>query len=409
MADHDPRRPSDPDPIDDSTRSTKRIIEEEEKTAAATNDLRVFFDCVPATIWTTDTRLSLTFVEGQLLRNLKITPARLVGRTLQDLLLDGREDHPLVQGHLTALAGHENTVRIEWGGDVYSARLAPLRDAAGTITGVVGIYQQIGWLPDEEGTLREADVRMRRAIDANIAGIAFGNEDGQITDANEAFLELTGYSREDLTADGISWPALVPVELHQRQLDAIDEMKQSGRCGPIEMELIRRDGRRVQVIVGGARLSARRREGVAFVVDVSASKRTSRHLTAELAAADALLEHARPEAAIPRLLEVLCKQLHWQSAMLWRQGPAGVCVLAARHGVMPSDDASIEAMGRRAVTEGDMLWSAAARTLAIPLATNAYDNCALILVSPPDETPEAGAISTSRAIGRRLARALSTR
>lgn len=397
MPDHDARRPPDlPDQGQLRERARADLLA-----------VTAFFESAPATMWTTDTRLALTFVQGVLLRRIKITPDRLLGRTLPDLLLDGREDHPLVQGHLAALDGHENTVRIEWGGDIYSARLAPLRDAAGVIVGVAGVQQQIGWLPDEEGTLREGDVRMRRAIDANIAGIAFGNEDGQITDANDAFLEMTGYTREDLTADGISWPSLVPVEFHQRQLDAIDEMKHTGRCGPFEIELIRQDGRRVQVVAGGARLSAQRREGVAFVMDVSGVKRASRHISAELAAADALLDQVEPETAVVRILEIVCRELGWQTAMFWRQGTAGVCILSACHGPSPDTDGTIEAMARRAITDQEMLWSSGTRTLVIPLLPGAAGACALMLVSPPDETPEPSVISTSRAIGLRLAKALA--
>ena len=87
------------------------------------------------------------------------------------------------------------------------------------------MQQQIGWLPDDDGTLRESDMRLRRVIDSNMIGIAFGNDEGRITDANDAFLQLAGYTREDLVADGISWPALTPVEFHQRQLEALDEMR----------------------------------------------------------------------------------------------------------------------------------------------------------------------------------------
>jgi PAS domain S-box-containing protein len=369
--------------------------------------VQALFDGVPATIWMTDARLALIFIEGLLLRRLQILPDRLLGRTLADLLLDGREDHPLIQGHLAALAGHENAVRIEWGGDVYSARLAPLRDPAGAIVGVVGVQQQIGWLPDDEGTLREADERLRRAVDTNMVGIAFGNEDGHITDANDAFLDLAGYTREDLTADGISWPVLVPVERHQRQLDAIEEVKRTGRCAPFETELIRRDGRHVQVLIGGARLSARRREGVAFVLDVSASKRVARHLGAELASADALLDAARPDAAVAAVLAVLCSHLAWAGALLWRDGSAAPACLAARHGTASAADAVLDGMARHAVAGREALWSAGSRTLAMPITTGIAPESALLLIGPRDETPDAETIATSRAIGLRLARFLA--
>src|SRR5262249_11944903 len=132
MAEHNP---FDPNPTDDAPKSRERVVQ------AATDQVRAFFECVPATVWTTDAKLVLRFVEGVLLRRVKMHPERVLGQTLLDLLLDGREDHPMIQGHLTALAGHENAVRIEWGGDIYSARLAPLRDASGAIVGVAGVQQ----------------------------------------------------------------------------------------------------------------------------------------------------------------------------------------------------------------------------------------------------------------------------
>ena len=164
----------------------------------AGSSLAQFFDCIPATVWMTDTDLKLTFAQGPILRDLDVAPEKVLGRTLQEIVLDGREDHPLIHGHLTALSGHATSVRIEWGGILYNARIAPLRDASGTIIGCVGSHQQIGWLPDDDGLLRESDMRLRRIIDSNMIGIAFGNDEGRITEANEAFLQLAGYTREDL-------------------------------------------------------------------------------------------------------------------------------------------------------------------------------------------------------------------
>ena len=150
----------------------------------------------------------------------------------------------------------------------YSARLAPLRDAYGNVIGGAGVQQIIGWMPDDDAPFRESDVRLRRAIDANIAGIIFGNEDGQITDANEAFLEIIGYTREDMTTDGISWPRSCPWN------STSGSSTQSKRCEPpaaarpsSSICSPRRSPR--PVLVAAARLSARRREGVAFVLDVS--------------------------------------------------------------------------------------------------------------------------------------------
>ena len=122
----------------------------------AGSSLAQFFDCIPATVWMTDTDLKLTFAQGPILRDLDVAPEKVLGRTLQEIVLDGREDHPLIHGHLTALSGHATSVRIEWGGILYNARIAPLRDASGTIIGCVGSHQQIGWLPDDDGCFARA-------------------------------------------------------------------------------------------------------------------------------------------------------------------------------------------------------------------------------------------------------------
>lgn len=361
------------------------------------------FACLPGTVWTTDTKMVLTFVQGQIIRTYQVAPEKLIGRTLPDLVLDGREDHPLIQGHITALSGHETSVRIEWGGNLYNARIAPLRDATGAIIGCVGSHQQIGWLPDDDGLLRESDMRLRRVIDSNMIGIAFGNDDGEITEANEAFLHLAGYSREDLVADGISWPALTPIECHARQMAAIDEVRQTGRCTPFEVDLIRKDGRRVPVLVGGARLSARRREGVAFVLDISEKRSLRQRLAAELASADALLGAPSPEAAVAAALAAVCRTLGWIAAEFWQRDAGGALAPAAASGASSADAAAVQRAVLRAIEKSEPQWSDRHRVLAVPVVSDA--GASVLVVSGGEAMePEAWIAETIRAIGSRIQR-----
>lgn len=364
--------------------------------------LGYFFEWLPATVWMTDPKLTLTFVHGSMLRTWQIGPEKLIGRTLPDLVLDGREDHPLIQGHHTALSGHEASVRIEWGGNLYNARIAPLRDSTGAIIGCVGSHQQIGWLPDDDGLLRESDMRLRRIIDSNMIGIAFGNDEGQITEANEAFLHLAGYTREDLVADGISWPALTPIDCHPRQLAAIEEVRQTGRCTPFEVDLIRKDGTHVPVLVGGARLSARRREGVAFVLDISERRNLRRRLAAELACADALLDANSAEAALTGALEALCTTLDWQVAQFWRCGTADAIERIAGVGTMTLDAGVFQRMAVEARDKRQPQWSDANHGLAVPTLVN--DRCAsvLIVARTTDAPLDAQIVDAVQAIGDRL-------
>jgi len=370
-------------------------------------DLTPFFAGLPATVWMTDEKLTLTFIQGSVLQLLRIEPNRLIGRTLPDLLMGGREDHPLIQGHVTALGGHETSVRIEWGGRIYYARLAPLRDGTGRLIGCVGVQQEIGWLPDDEGTLRESDIRLQRIVDSDMIGIAFGNDVGQITDANEAFLHLAGYAHEDLVADGVSWPALAPIEFHQRQLAAIDEIRRTGRCAPFETELIRKDGQRITVLVGGARLSTRRREGVAFVLDITERKRLRQRLRAELACADVLLSTDAPRCVISDVLQAACESLDWQGALGWmidRGEYPGT--LAGRWGQPGTDDAILASLARRAADAAETMWSATARALFVPLTAGARTVGVLAFVSRPNAAPDPETVDASKGIAGRLAQAL---
>jgi PAS domain S-box len=62
------------------------------------------------------------------------------------------------------------------------------------------------------GDLQEREATIRRLIDSNIIGIFVWDLDGRISEANEAFLRIIGYSREDLVSGRLRWQDLTPTE-----------------------------------------------------------------------------------------------------------------------------------------------------------------------------------------------------
>jgi PAS domain S-box-containing protein len=60
--------------------------------------------------------------------------------------------------------------------------------------------------------LREREAKVRRLFDSNIIGIYIWDFQGRIIDANDAFLDIVGYSREDLISGRLSYPGLTPPE-----------------------------------------------------------------------------------------------------------------------------------------------------------------------------------------------------
>jgi PAS domain S-box-containing protein len=122
---------------------------------------------------------------------------------------------------------------------------------------------------------RELEVRetkIRRLFDANIIGIFIWNLEGEIIEANEAFLRMVGYSRADLLSGRVRWTELTPAEWRDRDEQAVAEIATTRIFQPLEKEYFRKDGSRVPVMIGGATFEGSNDEGVAFVLDLSKQK-----------------------------------------------------------------------------------------------------------------------------------------
>ncbi|MBN3759289.1 AAA family ATPase [Burkholderia sp. Ac-20365] len=120
--------------------------------------------------------------------------------------------------------------------------------------------------------LAEREAKIRRLVVANIIGIIFWNVDGEILEANDAFLRIVGYEREDLISGRVHWKDLTPQEWRERDERAVAEIGATGRAQPFEKEYFRRDGSRVPVLIGVASFEAGGEGGVAFVLDLSERK-----------------------------------------------------------------------------------------------------------------------------------------
>ncbi|MBN3766223.1 AAA family ATPase [Burkholderia sp. Ac-20365] len=120
--------------------------------------------------------------------------------------------------------------------------------------------------------LAEREAKIRRLVDANIIGIIVWNADGVILEANDAFLRMVGYEREDFESGLVRWRDLTPPEWRPISMEALEQTAQTGRAQPYEKEYLRKDGSRVPVIVGLATFEASRKQGVAFVLDLTERK-----------------------------------------------------------------------------------------------------------------------------------------
>jgi PAS domain S-box-containing protein len=126
--------------------------------------------------------------------------------------------------------------------------------------------------------LQEREAKIRRLVDSDIIGIIMWDLDGRILEANEAFLRMVGYSRDDLVSGDLRWTALTPAEWKYTHEQAVVELRAIGSHKPFEKEYFRKDGSRVPVLLGGATLDERGDKGVSFVLDLTERKRAEEEL-----------------------------------------------------------------------------------------------------------------------------------
>jgi PAS domain S-box-containing protein len=125
---------------------------------------------------------------------------------------------------------------------------------------------------------RGLEAKIRRLVEANVVGIVMWNLEGAITGANDAFLRIVQYDREDLASGRVRWTDLTPAEWRDHDERAVADLKATGIFQPFEKECFRKDGSRVAVLLGGALFEGMGTEGVAFVLDLSDRKRAERAL-----------------------------------------------------------------------------------------------------------------------------------
>jgi PAS domain S-box-containing protein len=128
-----------------------------------------------------------------------------------------------------------------------------------------------------EEELRHQHARTSRLVESNIIGVVFA-EDERITEANDAFLGMTGYSRADLEAGRLRWPDLTPPEHARNDHQRLQDLRVQGAVAPYQKECFRKDGRRVPILIGAEVIDPTTPSWVCFVQDMSRVKEVEQKL-----------------------------------------------------------------------------------------------------------------------------------
>ncbi len=238
----------------------------------AEDEIRVLVDAIPQLVWMLRPDGSTEYC-NQRWRD-------YTGMTFQQAQGDGwlQPIHPddqqptLVLWQRAVQTGrpYEVELRLRQGttGDYrwFLVRAEPFTDAQGQIVKWVGTSTDIQEQKRAEEALRQSQERIRALIDSNIIGIAFNEgEEEVIVEANDAWLHMTGYSREDVRSRTLTRAA----PLFER---ALQEVAARGQHAPSETELVCKDGSRLPVLVGCVLFQEQPRQMVGFMLDNSARK-----------------------------------------------------------------------------------------------------------------------------------------
>src|SRR2546421_3533171 len=196
------------------------------------------------------------------------------------------------------------------------------------------LQADLGSLATLHRELEERETKVRRLVEVDIIGIFTWDIEGQITEANDAFLHIVGYDREDLASGCLRWTDLTPAEWLDRDIQQfVPELKLRGSLQPFEKEYFHKDGTRVPVLIGVAAFDKECNQGVSFALDLTERKRAEaeareserryRELQMELA-------HANRVATMGQLSASIAHEINQPIAAVIANANAGLRWLGAR-------------------------------------------------------------------------------
>ncbi|GCE07644.1 sensor histidine kinase [Dictyobacter aurantiacus] len=150
----------------------------------------------------------------------------------------------------------------------------PIFDERGSVESIIVYIMEVTEQVLARQRIQESEARLRRLIDANIVGVTFCTLEGRINEANDVFLRMIGYTREDLRAGRIDWARMTPPEYEEIDAQAISDLRARGAIPhPYEKAYRRKDGTLLPVVVTAAALDeANPNECIAFILDNSMQK-----------------------------------------------------------------------------------------------------------------------------------------
>ena len=236
--------------------------------------LDALVDTAPVGMAFLDTDLRYVLVNRHLATLDQRSVEEHLGRTIEEVLGDGARAATAVVHDVLATGGavREREVVTPDGRAFLTshARVDGERGPLGVVSAIVETTER----HRAAEAVARSEARFRALADSGVIGVVHGR--GEIVeDANDAFLEMLGATREEL-AGGLSWVDATPERWRALDAEKSVELAEAGSIAPFEKELCRRDGTAVPVLLGASALPDGDDAWVCFLVDLTARRAAER-------------------------------------------------------------------------------------------------------------------------------------
>jgi PAS domain S-box-containing protein len=202
-------------------------------------------------------------------------PEEIIGRSFSILChapneINQKVLNPLLakgEYQLESLARSKNGKKID-----VDIRLSLIKDEQGNVTTLLGCSHDITDRKRAETALKNSELRFRRIFDSNVVGMFFADYAGNLINANDRFLSMLGYTREEFVQENLTWQKITPPEYVQANLLAHNFLTIRGVIDPWENQYYHQDGSRLSVLVGAALLPETEYQAIYIIVDISDRK-----------------------------------------------------------------------------------------------------------------------------------------
>jgi two-component system cell cycle sensor histidine kinase/response regulator CckA len=215
-------------------------------------------------------------VNDQFVRILGYPREELIGRTPSEvgLFVDSGVLKHIADGIVREAAVVQLEIQLRGrSGEIHDVVGSATRIEVGSMPCVLATFLDVTERKLVEKELHRSEERFRKLFESNTIGISVADLSGRILEANDAYLAMIGYTREELLSGVVRWDDLTPAEYRGRDQIAVEQLQKTGIAQPWEKEILRKDGSRVPILLGVAMLEASEGSCLAYIVDLSSQRR----------------------------------------------------------------------------------------------------------------------------------------